>query len=274
MKTKQSKRSNRKKDIPRKVGVRQRLKSFFLSVARLTGTALAVPALAFFGWKLYGELLDSPYLEIKTVNIAGAERVGEEEVRGLSGIDTGQNLLAVDTGEARQRLRNHPFVRSVEIRRELPDAVYISLAEREPLVFIRLDELYVMDREGTVFKRYSAVDGLDLPVVTGLTLELMDAEPWIGGGLLELIDFLDGRARFGLDDVSEIHVDRMYGFSLYTLAGGVRVEVGSDGFDEKFLSFDRVVEARKGKLDGIEAVDLTAERGVVVRFRGSGVKAA
>ncbi len=71
---------------------------------------------------------------------------------------------------------------------------------------------------------------------------------------------------FKLADVSEIHVDDTYGFYIYTTYEGSRIEVGSDGFEEKLRSLDKVIDARGGTLAGVTNIDLNNKRGVIVRL--------
>ncbi len=90
--------------------------------------------------------------------------------------------------------------------------------------------------------------------------------------VLEIIRILDGRTGFGLRNVSEINVNPEYGLALYTLAEGVRLELGHGAFEEKLRAFEKVVRARGGSLQGIEAIDLNNGREVVVRFSGDVIK--
>ncbi|MBZ0220778.1 MAG: FtsQ-type POTRA domain-containing protein [Candidatus Methylomirabilis sp.] len=241
---------------------------------RVLAFALPLPLLAFGSWWAHGKLMTSGYFSISGISVTGAERVTEEEVIGLSGLKEGQNLFSFSKDQVISSLKANAWIESASIDRKLPDKVVIEITERRPAVFVKTDGLYLMDARGIIFKRYSAEDeGLDLPVVTGFLPErLGEKEDEIEGSLLELISLLNNRSGFNITGVSEISVDPAHGLSIFTLDEGVRLDVGLDGFEEKLLSFERILGTRDGVLRGIEAFDLNNHREVVVRFATDVVK--
>ncbi|MBI5237169.1 MAG: FtsQ-type POTRA domain-containing protein [Deltaproteobacteria bacterium] len=251
----------------------RRARRFALKRFKMAVVIASLPALCYGGWRLYRELITTPYLDIQTINVAGVQRVTEEEVVELSGLSEGQNLLAFRGKDVIAGIKKNPWVEKAEVRRSLPDTVDIEITERQPLVLVKLDDLYVMDREGVVFKKASHEDDLDLPVVTGLTREgLKKDSKGLTEGLLELIRALKDRKGFNLARVSEIHVDPTFGLSVYTLDEGVRLELGVGGYEQKFASFEKILRSREGTLRGIEAMDLNNCREVVVRFNSNVAK--
>ena len=138
---------------------------------------------------------------------------------------------------------------------------------------MKLDALYVMDTSGVIFKKYSAEEGLDLPVVTGLSKEsLASGGENLEERLMELISVLTNRSGFNITNVSEINIDADHGLSLFTLDEGVRLDVGMGSFEEKLASFEKILGTRGGVLKGIEAFDLNNYREVIVRFTTDVVK--
>lgn len=265
-----AKRKNRKFREPFWV----RAKRFIVKSSKVLAVVFAFPAVAFGGWWSYNELKTTPYLAIKKINVAGVQKITKEEMMELSGLKEGQNLLSFDADEVALKLKANPWVDTVEVKRGVPDTVDIIVRERQPIALVKLDSLYVMDSHGVVFKRFSAEeDGLDLPVVTGLTIEGMKEDvKGLEGRLLELITTLTNRNGFDITEVSEINIDPVYGLSIFTLEEGVRLDVGMDRFEEKLASFDKILKTRDGVLKGIEAFDLNNHREVIVRFTTDVVK--
>lgn len=246
------------------------------SLARFVKVAVvlaAVPVLAYGGWRGYKEITTTERLAIETIEIAGAFRVSEDDIHDLAGIEEGDNILSFRESVVAGKIRRNPWIKEVDISRGLPSTVTIEVTEREPLALVKLDAMYVMDTSGVVFKKYSPEDGLDLPVITGLTADgLRETTGELEEGLLELMRTLRGREGFNLAKVSEIHADRVFGLSVYTLDDGVRLDVGLQGFAPKLESFEKILKTRGGSLNGIEAMDLNNYREVVVRFSANVVK--
>lgn len=241
--------------------------------AKVAAVLVAVPALAYGGWLAYREITTSERLAIEKIEIAGTRRVSDDDIYDLAGIEQGDNILSFRESTVAENIKRNPWVEDVNISRSLPSKVIIEVTEREPLALVKLDTMYVMDSSGVVFKKFSGSDVLDLPVITGLTMDgLKESTGELEAGLLELIRTLKGREGFNLAKVSEIHADRVFGLSVYTLDEGVRLDVGLSGFAPKLASYEKILKTRGGSLNGIEAMDLNNYREVVVRFSANVVK--
>ncbi len=227
---------------------------------------------AYSGRLFYHKLFTTPYLAIKTINVTGTEKVAKEAVIDLSGLK-GKNIFVFRVKDTVRSLKKNPWVEEAVVKRSLPDSINIEIHERRPVALVKMDDLYVMDGRGVIFKKFAREDNLDLPVITGLTMEgLKGGKGGIEYGLLELLDILQARSGFNLSRVSEIHADPTFGFSIYTLDEGVRLDVGAGAFEEKLVSFEKVLKARDNSLEGVEAMDLNNSRQVVVRFTANAVK--
>ena len=251
----------------------ERTKGLMLNSLKVAGAVLAVPVLLFSGAKFYNLLITTEYLEVRTIEVVGIRRVSRGEVVALSGIREGENIFSFKYSDALAALKSHPWAASAALRRIPPHTVRIELKEKEPVALVKSGDMYVMDWSGMLFAKYSPADSVDLPVVTG-PLSGIHGSPGsndplgtsVDRSVLELMDVLDGREGFGIRNVSEINVDPIHGLALYTLAEGVRLELGHGSFEEKLRAFERVVSARGGTLGGIESMNLKSESEVVVRF--------
>lgn len=231
--------------------------------------AVSLPVAALAARELYMELMTTPYLEIRSIHIIDNKKVPADEVLEFAGIFPGQNIFSFRASSVESRITSHPFVEHAVVTRRLPGTVEVALVERTPAAFVRLDELYVMDRRGVIFKKYSRSDGLDLPVVTGLRSPAGKGDPFMEKDVLELIDVLMDRKEptFNMDMVSELHVDPVHGITVYTVNRGLRLELGTGPYEWKLLRLDKVISSRRGGLVGVESVDLNGVRGVVVKFK-------
>ncbi|MBI5892303.1 MAG: FtsQ-type POTRA domain-containing protein [Deltaproteobacteria bacterium] len=219
----------------------------------------------------YQELLNAPFLQIKEININDVKRVSKDEVLELAEIGLGDNIIAVDIAEIKKRIKKHPWVETVKVNRKMPDKLLIDIKERTAAALINLDSLYLIDNSGSIFKRASIEDDVDLPVITtDVAKEEIEDDERASSLIIEAIDLiglLNGREKFGLDMVSEIKIDTVYGLTLYAMDSGTRIEIGSNNLQEKLLMFDRVFQEFGSSFSGIESVDLNYGKKVVVRLR-------
>lgn len=207
----------------------------------LSGVAV-VAAAGYLGWPL---LASTDLLRIREVRFLGTNRASPAELKALSPVRPGDQLLTADLPALERALARHPWVKSAEAHRRLPAAVEVRVEEREPGALVDLGGLYLMDREAQVFKRAAPGDGLDLPVVTGFTRDdylqrRADLEPLLAGALA----LLDGYAREGLSAfgaVSEVHVDPDEGVTLYIGEEATQVRLGVGDLPQKLERLHRVL---------------------------------
>jgi cell division protein FtsQ len=138
---------------------------------RLFAAVAALAALGVGGVRLDAWARQSPRFALRSVQVAGAQRATEAELMTLGGVQPGTNLWALDTGEVARGMAGHPWVRAVDVHRALPDILQIRVEEHVPAALAVLGDLYVVDAEGVPFKKVSAADPLDLPLITGISRE-------------------------------------------------------------------------------------------------------
>jgi cell division protein FtsQ len=141
-------------------------------VALKLGGALALSgALAFGALEAWSWARRSPRFALAALTYTGCDRAKPEELSRLAGLQSGLNLLALDVPAPARALATHPWVRSVSVTRHLPQGLTVKIDEHVPLAMVSLGDLYLVSAEGIPFKRVQASDGLDLPLLTGLTRE-------------------------------------------------------------------------------------------------------
>jgi len=245
-------------------------------VARLALFVLVAGGLVLTGYsgmRLYRLALTTPYLTLRAINVRGNARVPAAEVIRLSGVRAGRNIFSFSSAEAARKVKKNPWVDEVRLRRKLPDTLSFEIKERRPVAVVKMDRLYVMDSSGVIFKKLSASDGVDLPVITGLDRAVSSSvDRDYGRALTGLLRLLEKRDGFNAARVSEINVDPVYGFTICTLDEGVRLRLGSTHFEQRLKRFEKILALRNGSLRGIRSMDLDSDSEVVVRFKTAIVK--
>ena len=200
----------------------------------------ALASLAWIGFQLDGWAGSSQHFALRTVDVHGLRRATEKELLRLAGVAPGMNLWSLDSTAVAQAMAAHPWVRTVEVTRSLPDTLRLRVEERAPVALASLGDLYVVDADGAPFKRVSPAESLDLPLLTGLTREQAEKDPaGTAVRLREALGVVDVyQHAFERPRLSEIQIGES-GFELIT-ADGVRVVVGRDGLDGQLRRLQRV----------------------------------
>lgn len=195
-------------------------------------------------------------LTVEEVLLDGRVRSDAQAVRAALKIELGEPLLAYDIDNAMRRLERLPWVASAAVERRLPDAIHVTLTEREPLALWQPDDetVLVVDREGVV------VDAAD-PLRYG-HLPLL-----VGAGATESADELFALLAGAPDIAGQIAAAIRVGARRWDLRlnQGVTLRLPETEPAAALTRF-AVMEAEHGLLDrALEAVDLRDPERTVIR---------
>jgi cell division protein FtsQ len=197
---------------------------------------------------LYYQLLTSTFFCIKDINnieITGTQRFSRSQILEMAHLDARTNLLALKPALVEHALMTHPWIAKAELSRHWPNHLTLRLTERIPLALVQLEDLYYIDKTGSLFKPSSPSDPHDFPVITGLSREQFPAgqsSPSIlvsqALELLELLQKTTGPLKSSL--VAEINVDPERGFTMYISGFKTAFYLGSTDLSEKINKLTKV----------------------------------
>lgn len=230
-----------------------------------TGVALMC-GFAYAGYRAVGA---ATFFRLKNVEVSTTKHLDRDEILGLAGIEKGQDLGRVNLKRMGEQIASNPWVETVRVNRYLPDRLSISIKEREPLAIVNMGYIYYLDTKGVVFKVLNQGDKLDYPVVTGFSEEELTSNPVVTREALkttcELLKVLREKGSFILADVSEIHYDKGYGFTLFTASGGLPVKVGAGDFTAKVERLARVYQDLMVQRSTLHYIDLDYNDKIIVK---------
>ena len=217
----------------------------------------------------YRAITTATLFSLKSIEVSTAKHLTRDEILGLAGVEPGKDLLHMNLKLMGEHILQNPWVETVRINRYFPDTVSIVIAEREPVAIVNMGFIYYLDRKGNVFKVLNQGDRLDYPVITGFSEEALGSDPKGSKEALEatceLLNILREKGAFILADVSEIHYDKGYGFTLFTAAGALPVKVGSGDFSAKVERFARIYRSLMVQLPSIHYIDLDYNDKIIVK---------
>ncbi len=228
---------------------------------------VAVVLLAAAGAMAYSFLGRCGAFSVREIDMNPCEHISREEIGGLLAGGARGNIWSLSAEEIGRRLRGHDWVRKVSVRKAFPDRLIVRVEERRPMAMINLDGLCYVDEDGSVFKRVTAYDAKDFPVITGFSRADLAAKDAIALQNLRRTIELIRLAEAGVlsRDLSEVHFDPADGYTLVTRENGLQLKIGTMDSRE---AMKRVEEAmpklsRLGQLRG--AIDLKHEGRIFVR---------
>lgn len=244
-------------------------RGFFRKAARVSCIMLLVALAGAASFEAYAIVSRTTFLRLERIEVLNLRRLTREEVVELAGVKQGDGMFALDLRRIGEQLQKNPWIAKAKVRRYFPHTLSIELAEREPLAVVNMSYLYYMDGNGDVFKPLTEGDSLNYPVVTGITEEDMGRDPEGCRGALKsaigVIALLQSGTVLKMEDVSEIHLDKGYGVTLFTAQGGVPIKLGNDGFGEKLARLSRIYGELRAQMTALEYIDLNYGDKIIVK---------
>lgn len=215
---------------------RSKLRAALGAVARTLAAISLSAALSAGAWQGFRWATTSPYFSVREIRFSGLAHAGEDELLRRSGLALGQNLFHADLSRAARAIEAHPWVASARLERRLPATIVASVVEHQPRAQVQLgqlaqpgrpvqqgqpgarSQLYILDSQAQLFKRATANDALDLPLVTGLGRdEWLDHRSQTSVRLLNVLQLLDAwtAARLPIASLSEVRLDDDAGMTLF-----------------------------------------------------------
>ena len=227
---------------------------------------------------LYHQLLICSYFcikDIKNIEIGGNRRLTSEVIMQLAKLGPDTNLLAIRPGQVERALQAHPWIARAEVTRKWPDRLHLRLQEREPVALVQLgQELFYLDRQGSLFHPLTPGDPHNFPVITGLKPEnLQHSEgvlPPLVAQTFQLLEVLkEAPTPVNLESVSEVHLDPDRGFTLYVNGLGAALDLGFKDYSGKLRKFAQVlpVMAQKGYLSRTGRINLDDPQRVLINLK-------
>jgi cell division protein FtsQ len=228
---------------------------------------LAFLLLGAAGAAAYSWLGRSAIFSVRVVDMNPCEHVSKDEISGmLKGVARG-SIWSLSREEIGRRILSHPFVREVAVRKAFPDTLIVQIEEREPVAMINLDALYYVDEQGSIFKRLTAYDAKNLPILTGFSRgDLAAKDPVTIRNLKKTIALLHfAEASVLRRNISEVHFDAQDGYTLVTRDFGLQLKIGTMEFSKAMQRVEEAMPklASLGQSKGV--VDLKTEGRIFVR---------
>jgi cell division protein FtsQ len=116
----------------------------------------------------------SPRFMVTSVEVEGTVHTTASDLAKIGGLQIGVNVFTIDVEAARARILSDPWIEKATIQRRLPGTIRVEVGERDAFAMLALGQkMYLVTRQGEIFKRALPGDPSDLPTVTGLMPDLV-----------------------------------------------------------------------------------------------------
>ena len=261
-------RSLRRRSFERKQKAKRLFNIWFFSKMKRTkillgvlliGSISAVPV--FYEYKYLESQLRSKLIEasgnisktvgltVKEVIVEGRSKTKKSALLQALQVSEGDNILAINITEMKDRINKLPWIKSARIERHLPNKISLTLFERTPMARWQTNKmLKLIDIHGDVIPRVDVSRFLNLPIIIGKNapkiagqiLKTLSNEPHLFRRIKSLTLVSDRRWDVQLDNQINVHLpEKNPGKAWAHLA---TVEQGHNIFGDQIQGIDMRLE--------------------------------
>ncbi len=236
--------------------------SFFLTLA-LTVLVTTVVSLAL-----------SPLMNIETVHVSGNKVVSTDKVLKMARNPVGTNIFVFSKKDAIQSIKAHPYVESVDIKRELPRTLYIKVKERRPVGVLVNKGVYLQFSDGgLLLNSTNTLSTFNLPIITGMSLESV---PQPGGAIKDptfkqALSIVNAMSDDLLKSIQEVNISKPKNILAYT-SNGIEIRIGdATEIESRMKALDDIMEQvvlTKTVKGDIDYIDIRYQKAPVLKMKG------
>lgn len=118
----------------------------------------------------------SPLFNVKQIDVEGNKKITKDEIISLSQIELEQNTYKINISKTKQKILENPYIKSVQIKRNLPSNITITVEERTTTFMIEYGSGYVyINNQGYILE--ISTEKLDIPILQGAETATEDFVP-------------------------------------------------------------------------------------------------
>ena len=245
---------------------------------KVAAAIAAVGLVGVFGWgviygfRIVGQKLFStnPQYAVTEFDVMSDGVLSAAQILRHGGLPSGINLFAFNLKEVRTNLEDFAIIKSVELKRQLPDKLIIRVKEREAIARLGpADTPYqlVVDRDGVIIRK--SFQAGHLPLILGVNRIMLKVGDSIadtpGRDALAAIEICESKtlnAHLKVKTVAVGHHDYLD----VRLQGGEHLLVPRDRIESRLRHAAATIQVNADLGKSVGLIDLTPKTNVIVKY--------
>jgi cell division protein FtsQ len=188
---------------------------------------------------------------VRNIDFSGNRHLTDDELKTLTGVRREESLLTLSNDRIGRQMLKSPWIKSVNIRKDLPDTLAITIKESEPFALLEMNEhLFLVDEKGTLLEELRDGSVPFLPVITGDPYREKD-------GFSEALDLAKTMNEKGFSSERDhIEIVAHKPHEVTVTIDGLVVKMGAGGYEEKLGRLLQIEEDINQMAMPVDYIDL------------------
>ncbi len=234
--------------------MKKRRKVFFILILPLIAIAT------------YFVLVKSELTKLQEIIIQGASPTTEDRIRNKIQILIGNSIWHLDLDVTAHLIETDPWIKTVDLRRQLPKTLTISVVERRPVAVLGngLGQFKYVDEYSFIIDKANSQEIGEYPVLMGK--EFFDKKD-LRAKALELIADLPQEGLVSKADLGDLRYSSEHGFQMTLSKTGILIDLGKENIPLHIDRVRRVVQYLDQHQVNAMHIDSDYQKKVLVKVR-------
>lgn len=220
---------------------------FFISFIILVGLV----------WKINNFIKTTEFFQIQNFKVLGSTVITKEKIIEAVNLKPGINIFKIKVSLIKKILSNFSHIEEVIVKKELPDTLVIQIIEREPELFLNIENetILAIDEDKTIFPIFNKK--VSKPIITIKKSNDIKIENSQIDFVFSFFKIIKNIKPDLIDNVSEINLTEIEEPQMYFI-GGLKIKLDFANQDTLYNFFANYKEIL-GIFSELEYVDLRFE---------------
>ena len=198
------------------------------------------------------KVTSSSVFKITDINIVAPPHIQKPQILSLSGLSKGVGIYEVSLSEAKKRIKTHPWVKTVRIKRSLPSTVEIIVQSKEVKALTKVNNtIYYVDDEGKLIDKLIPGFKMNMPIINSKPEQYM-----------KIINTIDEIKNIRFDNVpldmeiSEVFIEGDV-LTIYPSSDNTKLQIDVNKIDQNMRNIKKVMDDLKARGEKASAIDAT-----------------
>ncbi|MBF0226489.1 MAG: FtsQ-type POTRA domain-containing protein [Desulfobacterales bacterium] len=264
----------------KKYKLRTEVLLFFFSVLKIILNSFLVVLMTICFIFAYDFITQCQYFNATNIEVSGNKILSTDAIIEIAGLHQGINIFSINLNSIKDNLIENSWIKKVQVKREFPDSIKITIDEEIPIAiidFIKLENKtfptkYLVNSDGEIFKENEPNKKLNhLPIITGVNLfdtKIKGSDFKFGKPFKEIMDFLSiVRNQYPeMHKCLKIDADREIGINIIDFKDIKKIKFGYSNYADKINKLNEILPIIVKNFNrGIEKIELKYSNTIIVR---------
>ena len=184
---------------------------------------------------------------IENIKITGNQWIDSQVIIDRANIPLKKNIFSIDLRSIQNRILKHHQIKSVIIKRYLPNSIQIKIKEHIPIAITSssYDVPSILSSEGNIIKTSKDSMFWNLPSFQIQGIDSTNSLTTLAFSILQILELLAAYRAISMEEkepLSEIIIDKNQQMRIYIGEDGMEVNLGRDSFAPKLMRLMYVSE--------------------------------